>query len=211
MQIPMDKQPLDTQPEVGDTSDPTRPTLTLESLAQTMDDRFAMLMDMLRAQEVTIPPTTVVAAPMTTQVVVTPTSAEVPVQAAISKTERATLAVGPVKAAVVVTPATTKQPAVASTYGGQMTIEEKKMRHFLKFSPVCFYRAGDLEVARRWLLSHKWLHDFLRVEEVNRPRLSSFYLRVDATIWWTTYTTTHPGGSIWAEFRMLFKDEYISI
>ncbi|KAK9121450.1 hypothetical protein Syun_019067 [Stephania yunnanensis] len=66
----MDGQPSDTiQLEVGDTSDPTRQTLTLKSLARTVDDRFTLLIDMMRAwdaREATIAPTTILAAPMTT-------------------------------------------------------------------------------------------------------------------------------------------------
>ncbi|KAK9104309.1 hypothetical protein Scep_021153 [Stephania cephalantha] len=65
----MDGQPSDTtQLEVEDTSDSTRPTLTLESLAQTMDDRFTLLIDMMRAREAretTSAPTIVMVAPMT--------------------------------------------------------------------------------------------------------------------------------------------------
>ncbi|KAK9094600.1 hypothetical protein Scep_026069 [Stephania cephalantha] len=70
MQILMDGQPSNTiQPEIGDTSDPTRQTLTLESLAQTVDDRFTLLIDMMRAwdaREATTALITILATLMTT-------------------------------------------------------------------------------------------------------------------------------------------------
>ncbi|KAK9166264.1 hypothetical protein Scep_001455 [Stephania cephalantha] len=44
---------------------------------------------------------------------------------------------------------------------------------------------------------------------MTEARLSGACLRGHATVWWTTYTDTHPEPTTWAEFKELFYDQYI--
>ncbi|KAK9163496.1 hypothetical protein Syun_004398 [Stephania yunnanensis] len=49
----------------------------------------------------------------------------------------------------------------------------------------------------------------MRNDETVQARLSGAFFRGHATVWWTTYTDTHPEPTTWAEFRELFYDQYI--
>ncbi|KAK9126344.1 hypothetical protein Scep_015190 [Stephania cephalantha] len=172
----MDGQPLiPTQLEVGDTSDSARVTLTLHSLARSMDDIFAQILEMMRAQAATMPAHTITLTAPISQAAVAPTTPHTPIQAAIfgTPTERVGLVVVPTE-----TPTTTllraKQSVVKLTSGSTMSVEAKRVKDFIRFQPGYFYGVGDPKIVGKWLLLHERLHKLLFFEERDRPPLQEY-------------------------------------
>ncbi|KAK9086078.1 hypothetical protein Sjap_026489 [Stephania japonica] len=108
-----------------------------------------------------------------------------------------------------VTPATTEQRVGVSTARSRMSEAAKMVKDFMRFNPTYFTGVSDPEVAGRWLMTHRRLHQLLEVPEADQARISGYCLRGQAAVWWTTYTDIHSTPSTWAEFRQLFLDEYI--
>ncbi|KAK9116431.1 hypothetical protein Sjap_015378 [Stephania japonica] len=108
-----------------------------------------------------------------------------------------------------VTPATTKQRVGVSIVRSRMSEAAKMVKDFMRFNPTYFTGVGDPEIAGCWLMTHQRLHQLLKVPEADQVRISGYYLRGQAEVWWTTYTDTHSTPSTWAEFRQIFLDEYI--
>ncbi|KAK9109079.1 hypothetical protein Sjap_017139 [Stephania japonica] len=82
------------------------------------------------------------------------------------------------------------------------------VKDFMRFNPT-YFTESVIPRLRRWLMTHRRLHQLLEVPEADQARISGYCLRGQAAVWWTTYTDIHSTPSTWAEFRQSFLDEYI--
>ncbi|KAK9138284.1 hypothetical protein Sjap_008878 [Stephania japonica] len=84
------------------------------------------------------------------------------------------------------------------------------VKDFMRFNPT-YFTESVIPRLRRWLMTHRRLHQLLEVPEADQARISGYCLRGQAAVWWTTYTDIHATPATWGEFRQLFLDEYIPI
>ncbi|KAK9109810.1 hypothetical protein Sjap_017870 [Stephania japonica] len=169
---------------------------------------MAELMEYIRSSRTpAVAPTDERAAPTTTQTALAPAVAT---QVAGSETviERVEPVVVPAETTVV-TPTTTEQQVGTSTARSRMSEAAKMVKDFMRFNPTYFTGVSDPEVAGRWLMTHRRLHQLLEVPEIDQAHISGYCLRGQVAVWWTTYTDINGTPATWGEFRQLFLDEYI--